>query len=498
MGSGTGGAWRALQSAAAGVAEPGLAGWPLAPNAACAWHAASTHALRMRVAWRASHLAGGGVGARHFRGEAHVVHDAAALAVQVQRVAGPAGVGRDGNAGGRLSRVSTSDAAACQGGSRVGTRCHGWAAQPPISPACGQPQGQPHTGTHTHTPGGPRRRKVDAAGAHAGGGLAGRRRQRGAQQAARLWPLHSNNHRLGCHAAAVCQRDCGCAACRRRAGHGGRGAAEPDGGCRQARRQLVGHRADAVCGQAVLACVGGGERGGGGYVRVGRVQKGRRHSITPRGQTPPRQWCPAALPPLHPAAPPPHPATPPPQHPPVASMRMTKAKRREVVPRERSKKMPPRKGRKKRSMMASLKPSSCGGGGEGGRGARRETHVSKGGGSREARDRPGTGAAPQQQLQVQRARQEGRAGHAAAAPRTHASATQAAVQPCPSPVAAAGWWPRAPPADRPGCLAGSLAGTAPRAACQPGCQWGCPGWPARRPGACGWQEGRQQWQVCRQ
>ena len=44
---------------------------------------------------------------------------------------------------------------------------------------------------------------------------------------------------------------------------------------------------------------------------------------------------------------------------PVASMRMTKAKRREVVPRRRSKKMPPRKGRKKRSMMASLNPSAC-------------------------------------------------------------------------------------------------------------------------------------------
>jgi hypothetical protein len=38
---------------------------------------------------------------------------------------------------------------------------------------------------------------------------------------------------------------------------------------------------------------------------------------------------------------------------------MTKEKRREEVPRLVSKKMPPRKGRKKRSMMAWLKPSAC-------------------------------------------------------------------------------------------------------------------------------------------
>jgi hypothetical protein len=42
----------------------------------------------------------------------------------------------------------------------------------------------------------------------------------------------------------------------------------------------------------------------------------------------------------------------------VASMRMTKLVRRELVPRLLSKKMPPRKGRKKRSMMAAEKPSA--------------------------------------------------------------------------------------------------------------------------------------------
>jgi hypothetical protein len=46
-------------------------------------------------------------------------------------------------------------------------------------------------------------------------------------------------------------------------------------------------------------------------------------------------------------------------------MRMTKEKRREEVPRERSKKMPPRKGRKKRSTISGEKPSACGGGREG-------------------------------------------------------------------------------------------------------------------------------------
>ena len=44
---------------------------------------------------------------------------------------------------------------------------------------------------------------------------------------------------------------------------------------------------------------------------------------------------------------------------PVARQRMTKVKRREVTRRLRSKKMPPRKGWKKRCTMASLKPSSC-------------------------------------------------------------------------------------------------------------------------------------------
>lgn len=43
---------------------------------------------------------------------------------------------------------------------------------------------------------------------------------------------------------------------------------------------------------------------------------------------------------------------------PVASMRITNWNSRLLVPREASKKMPPRKGRKKRSMMASEKPSS--------------------------------------------------------------------------------------------------------------------------------------------
>ena len=43
---------------------------------------------------------------------------------------------------------------------------------------------------------------------------------------------------------------------------------------------------------------------------------------------------------------------------PVARQRMTKVKRREVTRRLRSKKMPPRKGWKKRVTMASLKPSS--------------------------------------------------------------------------------------------------------------------------------------------
>lgn len=43
----------------------------------------------------------------------------------------------------------------------------------------------------------------------------------------------------------------------------------------------------------------------------------------------------------------------------VASMRMTKLVRRELVPRPLSKKMPPRKGRKKRSMIAWENPSAC-------------------------------------------------------------------------------------------------------------------------------------------
>ena len=45
---------------------------------------------------------------------------------------------------------------------------------------------------------------------------------------------------------------------------------------------------------------------------------------------------------------------------PVASMRMTNRKRREVTVRSRLKKMPPKKGRKKRSMISWLKPSVCG------------------------------------------------------------------------------------------------------------------------------------------
>ena len=44
---------------------------------------------------------------------------------------------------------------------------------------------------------------------------------------------------------------------------------------------------------------------------------------------------------------------------PVARQRMTKSNRREVTRRLRSKKMPPRKGWKKRCTMASEKPSSC-------------------------------------------------------------------------------------------------------------------------------------------
>ena len=44
---------------------------------------------------------------------------------------------------------------------------------------------------------------------------------------------------------------------------------------------------------------------------------------------------------------------------PVARQRMTNSNRREVVLRPRSKKMPPRKGRKKRSMIAAEKPSAC-------------------------------------------------------------------------------------------------------------------------------------------
>jgi len=44
---------------------------------------------------------------------------------------------------------------------------------------------------------------------------------------------------------------------------------------------------------------------------------------------------------------------------PVASMRMTNDVSRELVPSALSKKMPPRKGRKKRSTMAAEKPSAC-------------------------------------------------------------------------------------------------------------------------------------------
>ena len=43
---------------------------------------------------------------------------------------------------------------------------------------------------------------------------------------------------------------------------------------------------------------------------------------------------------------------------PVARQRMTKSNRREVTRRLRSKKMPPRKGWKKRWIMASVKPSA--------------------------------------------------------------------------------------------------------------------------------------------
>lgn len=43
---------------------------------------------------------------------------------------------------------------------------------------------------------------------------------------------------------------------------------------------------------------------------------------------------------------------------PVASMRITNSNRREVTVSSRLKKMPPRKGRKNRSMISGLKPSS--------------------------------------------------------------------------------------------------------------------------------------------
>ena len=44
---------------------------------------------------------------------------------------------------------------------------------------------------------------------------------------------------------------------------------------------------------------------------------------------------------------------------PVAKHRITNSKSREVVDRPRSKNMPPKNGRKNRSMMASEKPSAC-------------------------------------------------------------------------------------------------------------------------------------------
>ena len=46
---------------------------------------------------------------------------------------------------------------------------------------------------------------------------------------------------------------------------------------------------------------------------------------------------------------------------PVARHRMTNSNRRDVTRSSRSKKMPPRKGRKNLSTMASEKPSACGG-----------------------------------------------------------------------------------------------------------------------------------------
>ena len=44
---------------------------------------------------------------------------------------------------------------------------------------------------------------------------------------------------------------------------------------------------------------------------------------------------------------------------PVARQRMTNSNSRDVTRSSRSKNMPPRKGRKNRSMMASEKPSAC-------------------------------------------------------------------------------------------------------------------------------------------
>ena len=46
---------------------------------------------------------------------------------------------------------------------------------------------------------------------------------------------------------------------------------------------------------------------------------------------------------------------------PVARQRMTNSNSRDVTRSSRSKKMPPRKGRKNLSTMASEKPSACGG-----------------------------------------------------------------------------------------------------------------------------------------
>lgn len=113
-----------------------------------------------------------------------------------------------------------------------------------------RPPTHPH---HRIPPGGPLSRKVDAGGAHPGGCLAGGRVQRGTQQAPRLGALHRHHHRPRRQAAAVCEPHRGAAAAAA-AGHCRCRGVEADGRGRQARRQLVCHCADAVGGQAVLAC----------------------------------------------------------------------------------------------------------------------------------------------------------------------------------------------------------------------------------------------------